>query len=93
MAYTIRKYTYDKARKLGVRVRPSHNRTKKIDVLNRQGKVVASVGAAGMNDYPTYMVKRGTRYANGRRKLYKQRHEKDRHQRGTPGFYADRLLW
>ena len=91
--YTIRKYTYDRAKKMGVRVRPSRNKTKKIDVINRAGKVVAQVGANGMNDYPTFIATRGLEYANKRRKLYKQRHEKDRHIRGTPGYYADKLLW
>lgn len=93
MAYTIRKYTYDRARKLGVKVRPSHNKTKKLDVLNKKGDVIASIGARGMNDYPTYMVKRGKAYASKRRRLYKMRHEKDRHERGTPGYFADKLLW
>ena len=25
--------------------------------------------------------------------LYKKRHTKDRTKRGTPGWYADKLLW
>ena len=93
MPYTIRNYTYKQAKKLGVTVRQSKNRKKKIDVLNKEGKVIASVGAAGMNDYPTYMATRGIPYANTRRKLYKQRHEKDRHVVGSHGFFADKLLW
>ena len=51
-----------------------------------------------MGDYPTYMrlekegkVEKGT--AVKRRKLYKQRHESDRHTKGTNGFYADKILW
>jgi len=28
-----------------------------------------------------------------KRAAYKKRHEKDRHRRGTPGFYADQILW
>jgi hypothetical protein len=92
MPYTITKYTYKQAKKLGVTVKPSTNKTKKIDVY-KKGKKVASVGARGMNDFPTYMKLKGKKYAQTRRKLYKMRHEKDRHKKGSNGFYADRLLW
>ena len=94
--YSIKRYTYNKAKKLGVTVKPSTNKTKKIDVFKKRGntqKKVASIGANGMNDYPTYIQKRGLAYANTRRKLYRQRHEKDRHVRGSAGYYADKLLW
>ena len=54
---------------------------------------LASVGAIGYGDYPTFMEKKGMEYADSRRHLYKIRHEKDRHERGTAGYYADKLLW
>jgi hypothetical protein len=97
MTYSITKYTYNKAKQFGVSVKPSTNKTKKIDVY-KKGKEntlikVASVGAAGMNDYPTYMKKKGIQYAKTRRRLYKIRHNRDRKTRGTPGWYADKLLW
>ena len=97
MAYRITRYTYDQARKLGVEVKHSTVSGKKIDVF-KKGVKVASVGAIGYNDYPTFMrleregkVPKGT--AVTRRKAYKQRHEKDRHKRGSAGYYADKLLW
>jgi hypothetical protein len=96
MTYSITKYTYNKAKQFGVLVKPSTNKTKKIDVYKKiKGKEhkVASVGAYGMNDYPTYMKKNGFKYAKTRRRLYKIRHNKDRKTRGTPGWYADKLLW
>jgi hypothetical protein len=96
MTYSITKYTYNKAKQFGVLVKPSTNKTKKIDVYKKiKGKEhkVASVGAYGMNDYPTYMKKNGLKYAKTRRRLYKIRHNKDRKTRGTPGWYADKLLW
>lgn len=96
--YKITDYTKKKAKNLGVVVKPSKNRSKKLDVFDKSGYKIASVGAYGMNDYPTYMkleqqgkVKAGT--ASKRRKLYKQRHENDRHKKGSAGFYADKLLW
>ncbi len=90
--YHITKYTYSKARKMGVRVVPAKNKTKKIDVY-KNDKKIASVGANGMNDYPTYIAKFGPKYAKTRRRLYKQRHEKDRHVKWSNGWLADKLLW
>jgi len=92
MPYTITKYTYRQAKKMGVTVKPSTNKTKKIDVI-KQGKKIASVGAYGMNDYPTYMKLKGNKYAKTRRRLYKIRHEKDRKTKWTRGWLADKLLW
>jgi hypothetical protein len=93
MAYTITKYTRDKAKKLGVVVKPSSVKGKKIDVFNKKGEKLVSIGALGMGDYPTFIREKGKDYANVRRRLYKDRHEKDRHKRGTAGYYADQLLW
>jgi hypothetical protein len=92
MPYTITNYTYKQAKKLGVQVKPSTNKTKKIDVY-KKGRKIASVGAYGMNDFPTYIKKKGLKYAKTRRRLYKMRHEKDRHIVGSHGYYADKLLW
>jgi len=92
MPYTITNYTYKQAKKLGVQVKPSTNKTKQIDVY-KKGNKIASVGAYGMNDFPTFIKKRGLKYAKTKRKLYKMRHEKDRHQKGSRGYYADKLLW
>lgn len=92
MAYTIKNYTKQQAKKLGVKVKPSKRKGKKIDVF-KGDKKVASVGAIGYNDYPTYIQKKGKKYAEERRKLYKKRHQKDRTKKGSAGYYADRLLW
>lgn len=93
MPYRITKYTKDRAEKLGVVVKPSKVKGKKIDVFNKKGEKLASVGALGMGDYPTFMRTKGAEYAKVRRRLYKERHEKDRHKKGTNGYYADQLLW
>ncbi len=90
--YIISDYTFNQAKKLDVTVRPSTNKKKKIDVF-KKGEKIASVGALGFSDYPTYMKQEGKQYADERRQLYKMRHEKDRNKKGTAGFYADRLLW
>uniref|UniRef100_A0A6C0IHI7 Uncharacterized protein n=1 Tax=viral metagenome TaxID=1070528 RepID=A0A6C0IHI7_9ZZZZ len=90
--YKITNYTLKKAKKLGLEVKPSTNKTKKIDVY-KQGKKIASVGALGMNDFPTYINKKGLKYAKTRRRLYRIRHNKDRHIKNSRGWLADKLLW
>ena len=92
MKYTITKYSFAQAKKLGVSIRQATNKTKKIDVF-RNNKKIATIGALGMNDYPTYIKKKGIDYARTRRKLYKQRHEKDRHIKDSNGYWADKILW
>ena len=92
MPYKIKRHTFTQAKKLGVVVKPSKVKGKKIDVF-KKGKKVASVGAIGYDDYPTYIQKKGKKYADERRRLYKIRHQKNRNKRGTPSYYADKLLW
>ena len=92
MPYSITRYTYQMAKELGVTVKPSTVKGKKIDVF-KDSKKVASVGALGYGDYPTFLNKYGKEFADRRRKAYKMRHEKDRHVRGSRGWYADKLLW
>ena len=92
MPYRIKAYTKTQAKKLGVSVKSSKVKGKKIDVF-KNGKKIASVGAIGYNDYPTYKEKKGKKYADERRRLYKIRHNKDRKVRGSAGYYADKLLW
>ena len=92
MPYVITKYTRSQASKLGVTVKLSKVKGKKIDVF-KGGVKVASVGAIGYGDYPTFMKTKGTVYANKRRKAYKSRHQSNRTKRGSNGWYADKLLW
>ena len=54
MGYRIKTYTKNQAKKIGVTVKPSGSKGKKIDVF-KKGVKVASVGAIGYKDYPTYM--------------------------------------
>ena len=90
--YKILPYTLRQAKKLGVEVKQSKKKSKKIDVF-KDGKFLTSIGATGYKDYPTYWKTEGKNVADNRRKLYKKRHEKDRHNVGSAGYYADQLLW
>ena len=91
--YKILPYTFAKARKLNVIVKPSTRRGKKIDIYDWRGNYITSIGAQGYLDYPTYRKFYGKAYADQRRKLYKLRHRQDRLVRRTAGWYADKLLW
>jgi hypothetical protein len=92
MTYHITQYSYNQAEALGVIIKPSNRKNKKIDVYKNDVKV-ASIGNKNYNDYPTYLKEKGKAYADQRRKLYKIRHEKDRKKAGSNGYYADKILW
>lgn len=97
MTYKIFPYSFGQAKKINVIIKPSSNILKKIDVF-KNGKKVASIGANGMKDYPTFLdlEKRGLLekgYAKKRRELYKTRHQEDRKIIGSAGWYADKILW
>jgi len=92
--YEILPYTKDRARVLGVVVLPSKTGNYKIDIFDKKMKTyLGSVGDVRYNDYPHYILSHGKKYADERRRLYKIRHEADRHKVGSAGFWADRLLW
>mgnify|MGYP001365345295 CR=1 FL=1 len=102
MSYTITKYSKNQAKKLKVIIKPSSRKGKKIDVFKKvkdkkSGKMVlkklASIGAIGYGDFPTFTKTKGKVFADKRRKAYKKRHEKDRHKVGSAGYYADKILW
>jgi hypothetical protein len=90
--YTIQPYTKQQAKKIGVMVRPSTDPKKKVDVFKDDQKV-ASIGAVGFSDYPHYLQDKGKAVADERRRLYHIRHKKDSSKKGSPGYYASRLLW
>ena len=76
----------EKAARIGVTVRPSRSRHKKLDVFDRSGRKVASIGDRRYSDFNQHGDLE-------RRRLYKARHARHRHRRGSPSYYADRILW
>ena len=94
--YKITEYTRKKAKLHGVIVKPSENPKKKIDVFDKDGEKLASVGVVGYKDYPTYIQTIGKRGADERRRLYRLRHRNDPMRDNgerTPAFFAWNLLW
>lgn len=94
--YKILPYSFKRAKELNVKILPSNNLNKKIDVY-KDNKKVASIGAKGYLDYPNYILLKGKEYANIRRKLYYGRHIKeplkDKEGNFTPSYYAKKILW
>ena len=90
--YKITDRQFSNALNLGVTIKPSTNKSKKIDVF-KNGQKIASIGAMGYNDFDIYLRTKGKAYADERRRLYKIRHKDNRNVKGSPGFFADRILW
>ena len=93
--YKIKKYSYEKAKKLGVEIKPSTRKVKKIDVY-RNNVYLCSIGDNRYLDYPSflelekkYLIAPGT--AEKRKKLYYLRHPENKE--NTPGYFAKYILW
>ena len=92
--YKITEYTKDQADELGVVVKPSTKKNKKIDIFDkRDGQYITSVGQLGYMDYPTYLKQYGRQIADKRREAFYKRFGKKAEKPYTNAFYASKLLW
>ena len=91
MSYKIKNRQLSNAKKLGVQIKTSNLKTKKLDVF-KNGKKISSIGAKGYTDYSTMLLKDKAQ-ADKKKKAYKARHEKNRKVLGSTGYYADKILW
>ena len=66
-------------------------KNKKIDVY-KNGEYIASIGDVRYNDYPTYILNDGKKYADERRKLYYKRHNLNS-SKYSPDNLAKLILW
>ena len=80
------------AKKIGVEIKPSTRKNKKLDVF-RGGVKVASVGDLRYNDFLSYKRTKGIEFAKKRQSLYRIRHAKNIKVVGSAGYYANALLW
>jgi hypothetical protein len=92
MKYIITSRQKRNAKKIEVKIKLSSNPKKKISVFKDDVKV-ADIGDIAYWDYDHYINAYGKTYANERQRLYKIRHEKYRHIKGSPSYYADQILW
>lgn len=83
--YEITKYSFDKAKKLGVTIKNSKLKNKKIDVF-KDGVKVASIGDVRYTDYATTGNKE-------QRRRFKLRFDKSRKVVGSNSYWSDQLLW
>lgn len=90
MAYQIKQYSKDQAKKLNVVVKPSSKGNFKIDVFSQGGEYITSIGDKRYSDFPHYIESNGIEYANERKRLYLLRHKKDTSIRGK---MARIILW
>ena len=91
--YKILPYSNVRAEQLGVKIVPSHNPNKKIDVLDYHNNFICSIGDINYNDFPNYVKNFGLDYGLERRRLYHIRHQKEKDILGSPAYYAKRILW
>jgi hypothetical protein len=104
MTYNIRPRSFEMAKKLGIKIKPSTRQFKKLDIYTPvRGRANTyrykfSVGDRRFLDFHLWKtleargkVPPGT--AEKRRKAYKIRHRNDLSVKGSPGFFAYRLLW
>jgi hypothetical protein len=87
--YNITDYSKRQARLLDVEIKPSTDKTKKIDIF-KDGKKIASSGFYGMKDYGQYLKEKGKAYADERRRLYHIRHAKDK---SLNAYFSKKILW
>ena len=80
------------AKKLGVEVKRSTRKNKKLDIF-RGGVKLASIGDSRYNHYHSYIRTKGKEFADKRRRLYKIRHNKTRGKKDSPSYFSDRILW
>ena len=85
MTYVITKYSFDKAKRLGVEIVPSTVKNKKIDVF-KDGIKVASIGDSRYSDYATTGNKE-------QRRRFKLRFDKSRKVVGSNSYWSDQILW
>ena len=90
--YKIKEYSYKQAEKLKVIIRPSTIKKKKNDVY-KNNKKIASIGNVHYKDYPSFIEEKGKKYADERRKLYKNRFKNTMNIKNTPSFFATKILW
>lgn len=97
MSYPITAEVRSRAKALGVTVKKSKNKDKKLDVY-KDNVFQTSIGSKQHKDFHLYKKEQGNAVANQKRKQYKQRHENNRHikyRNGklTAGWLSDKLLW
>jgi hypothetical protein len=91
--YSISKKQYDLAKEIGVQIKPSQRKNKKIDIYDAEGIYYTSIGDLRFFDYFSYLKTQGKEFADNRRRLYLLRHKKELLSIGSRGWFSAILLW
>jgi len=91
--YDILPYSYKQAKKIGVKIYPSTNLKKKIDIFDLDNNFICSIGDVQYLDYPYYLKLYDKKYADERRRLYHIRHHKDINKEYSKGWFSYYILW
>ena len=89
--YKITKYSYDRAKDLDIRLKPSFKGNYKIDIFDKLGNYITSIGHRQYKDYGQYLENNGQEYADYRRMLYYKRHKN--YSKFSRGWYTSKILW
>ena len=95
MSYQIKPRQKAQAKKIGVSIKPSENKKKKLDVF-KDKKKVGSIGAIGYSDFATYLKTLSKKEAEKKRTNYLKRHAKEpkiKNGKRTNSYFADVILW
>jgi len=93
MLYHLRPYHKLMAKRLGVGIKPSTKGNYKIDVFDKDGEYITSIGDKRYKDFVVYAEEDGYEVAERRRDLYHKRHRKDSQAPNSRGFYSANILW
>ena len=92
--YKISKRQEANAIKENVIIFPAHKDSKKkIEIYDEDGLYMFSIGQKGYKDYSIFLEEKGKEYADERKRLYKIRHNKTRHIKGSPSYFSWKILW
>ena len=75
--YKITEYSFNRAKKINLIIKPSKNLNKKIDVYTNDGTFIHSIGDVNYQDYPNYCIVYGKQFGDARKLLYHNRHKRN----------------
>lgn len=90
--YSISKKQYDLAKEIGVIIKPSQRKNKKIDIYGMDNEYHTSIGDIRFFDYFSYLETHGKDFADNRRRLYDIRTKKGL-SIGSRNWFARAILW
>ena len=91
--YEITSYSKQKAKEYNVILKSNTKGKYKIDIFDKNGNYITSIGDVNYLDYPSYLRERGKEFADNRRRLYHIRHKKDISNVGSRGWWSSVILW